>query len=238
MSSPHILLVHGAWSDGSAWRKIIPTLLGRGHRVTAVQLPLTSLADDVAATQRAVDLAGGPVLLVGHSYGGAVISNAGSAPSVIGLVYVAAFAPDVGEAVGELGKDFPPPPGLAELRADANGFLTMTAAGMAENFAQDLPQAELGMLHAVQTPTHASAFSAKSSRAAWKTRPCWYVVASEDRMIQPRLQRRFAEAMSASTLTLPASHVPMLSHPGEVSEFIDRAARQLRDRQEEKSAAH
>ncbi|MFX1681113.1 alpha/beta hydrolase [Mitsuaria sp. CC2] len=228
MCAPLILLVHGAWADGSSWRKIIPILLGQGLRVTAVQLPLTSLADDVAATQRALALVDGPVLMVGHSYGGAVITNAGNDAKVVGLVYVAAFAPGEGEAVGELGKAFPPPPGLAELRPDAHGFVSMTVQGVLENFAQDLPAEEGRLMHAVQTPTHGSTFGAPTGQPAWKTRPSWYVVATEDRMILPALQRQFVERLNASTLTLPASHVPMLSHPGEVAEFIDRAARQLR----------
>lgn len=227
MSSPHILLVHGAWADGSAWHKVIPLLQRQGHRVTAVQLSLNSLDDDVAITRRALALIEGPVLLVGHSYGGAVITNAGNDAKVAGLVYVAAFAPDEGQAVGELGHELPPPPGLAELRPDVHGFLSMTAQGVAQNFGQDLPAEEAAVLHAVQRPTHASCFAGKTGAPAWKTRPAWYVVATEDRMILPPLQRQFVDAMSASTLTLASSHVPMLSHAEEVAAFIGRAAGEL-----------
>ncbi|SEK93499.1 Pimeloyl-ACP methyl ester carboxylesterase [Roseateles sp. YR242] len=227
MSYPHIILVHGAWADGSSWSKIIPLLQAKGHQVTAVQHPLTSLADDVAATARALALVNGPVLLVGHSYGGVVITNAGVDPKVVGLVYVAAFAPDEGEAVGDLGHEFAPPPGVSELRPDASGFLSMTAQGVADNFAQDLPPAEARLMHAVQTPTHGATFGAKTGQAAWKSKPNWYVVATHDRMIQPQLQRKFVEALNAQTLTLASSHVPMLSHPVEVADFIDGAARQL-----------
>src|SRR5215468_8112267 len=135
----NVVLVHGAWADGSSWAKVIPLLEKAGLKAVAVQNPLTSFADDVAATKRAIALQDGPVILVGHSWGGVVISEAGADPKVAGLVYVAAFAPDVGEPVGELGKDFPPPPGAAELRPDAQGYLTLTTKGVMESFAPDLP---------------------------------------------------------------------------------------------------
>src|SRR6266853_409331 len=167
----NVVLVHGAWADGSSWAKVIPLLEKAGLNAVAVQNPLTSLADDVAATKRAIALQDGPVILVGHSYGGAVISEAGTDPKVVGLVYVAAFAPDAGEAVGELGKEFPPAPGGAELRPDSSGYLTI---------------------------------------AAWKTKPTWYVVATNDRMIAPDLERKLAKTMNAKTVTLASSHVPML----------------------------
>jgi pimeloyl-ACP methyl ester carboxylesterase len=206
-SKPAIVLVHGAWADGSSWAKVIPLLEKAGLNAVAVQNPLTSLADDVAATKRAIARLDGQIILVGHSYGGAVIGEGGNDPKVVGLVYVAAFAPDVGEAVGELGKEFPPAPGGAELRPDAGGFLTMTTKGVLENFAQDLP------------------LGAKLTNAAWKTKRTWYVVAANDRMIPPDLERKFAKAMNAKTITLPSSHVPMLSHPAEVAKLIIEAAK-------------
>jgi pimeloyl-ACP methyl ester carboxylesterase len=224
-SKPAIVLVHGAWADGSSWAKVIPLLEKSGLNAVAVQNPLTSLADDVAATKRAIARLDGPVILVGHSYGGAVISEGGNDPKVIGLVYVAAFAPDAGEAVGELGKEFPPAPGGAELRLDAGGFLTMTTNGVLENFAQDLPMAERKLLATTQGPTNGAAFGAKLTNAAWKTKPTWYVVAANDRMIPPDLERKFAKAMNARTITLPSSHVPMLSHPVEVAKLIIEAVK-------------
>jgi pimeloyl-ACP methyl ester carboxylesterase len=221
----NVVLVHGAWADGSSWAKVIPVLEEAGLNAVAVQNPLTSLADDVAAARRAIAIQDGPVLLVGHSYGGAIITEAGADPKVAGLVYVAAFAPDEGQAVFDLGKDLPPAPGGAELRPDATGYLTMTLKGVEENFAQDLPKAERRLLAATQGATNSAAFGAKVSNAAWKAKPTWYVVAEDDRMIPPELERRFAKAMKAKTLALPSSHVPMLSHAREVAKLIIDAAR-------------
>ena len=221
----NVVLVHGAWADGSSWAKVIPLLEKAGLNAVAVQNPLTSFADDVAATKRAIALQNGPVILVGHSWGGVVLPDVGADPKVVGLVYVAAFAPDVGEPVGELGKDFPPPPGLAEARPDAEGYLTMTTKGVFESFAPDLPLAERKLIAATQGATNSTVFGAKVANAAWKTKPTWYVVAANDRMIQPDLERKFAKAMNAKTITLPSSHVAMLSHPSEVAKLIIEAAR-------------
>jgi pimeloyl-ACP methyl ester carboxylesterase len=184
----NVVLVHGAWGDGSNWSKVIPLLEARGLHVVAVQNPLTSLADDVASTMRAIALQDGPVLLVGHSYGGAVITEAGNDPKVTGLVYVAAFAPDAGEATGDFGKDFPTPPGLGELRPDAFGFFSLTQKGIAEDFAQDLSMAEKQMIVATQHPTSGAALGGKVTTAAWKSKPSWYVVAKNDRMISPQFE--------------------------------------------------
>jgi pimeloyl-ACP methyl ester carboxylesterase len=221
----NVVLVHGAWADGSSWAKVIPLLEAAGLHTVAVQNPLTSLQDDVAAVQRAIALQDGPVLLVGHSYGGAVITEAGTDPKVAGLVYVAAFAPDAGQAVAELGKEFPPAPGGAEIRPDASGFLMMTLKGIEEDFAQDLPKAERKILAATQGPTNGAAFGAKLTNAAWKTKPTWYVVAANDRMIAPDLERQFAKTMKAKTITVPSSHVPMLSHAQQVAKLIIEASK-------------
>ncbi len=220
----NIVLVHGAWADGSSWAKLIPLLQAKGFHVVAVQNPLNSLADDTATTKRAIALMDGPVLLVGHSYGGAVITEAGADPKVAGLVYVAAFAPDEGEVVGELGKEFPPPPGVGELRPDAAGYLSITPKGIEEDFAPDLSPAERKVMIATQGPTNGACFGTKITNPAWRSKPTWYVIASNDRMIPPDLERKFAKAMNAKTLTLPSSHVPMLSHPEEVARFVAEAA--------------
>ena len=220
----NIVIVHGAWADASCWSRVIPLLQAKGLHVVAVQNPLTSLADDVAATKRAVALQDGPVLLVGHSYGGAVITEAGNDPKVVGLVYVAAFAPSEGESVSSVAKPFPPPPLFSEVRADANGFLTVTAKGIAEDFAQDLPDNEKQVLTATQGATAAAVFEAAITTAAWKTKPSWFVIASNDRAVAPELEKAEAAAIRATSITIPSSHVPMLSHPKEVADFIERAA--------------
>jgi pimeloyl-ACP methyl ester carboxylesterase len=221
----NIVLVHGAFADGSSWAKVIPILAKAGLNAVAVQNPLTSFDDDVAATKRAIALQDGPVILVGHSWAGVVITEVGADAKVTGLVYVAAFAPDVGEAVADLGKDFPPPPGAAELRPDSAGYLTLTKKGVNESFAPDLPLAQRKLILATQGATNSAIFGAKVANAAWKTKPSWYVVAGNDRMIQPDLERKFAKAIKAKTITVPSSHVAMLSHPSEVAKLIIDAAR-------------
>src|SRR3989449_7660330 len=220
----NIVIVHGAWADGSSWSKVIPLLQAKGLHVVAVQNPLTSLADDVAATRRAIALQDGPVLLVGHSYGGVVITEAGNDPKVVGLVYVAALAPSDGESVASVTKAFPPAPLGSEVRPDAEGFLTVTPEGIAEDFAQDLPDNEKQLLTATQGPTAAAVFGATVTTAAWKTKPSWCVIASNDRAVSPELEKAEAEAMKATSITVPSSHVPMLSHPNEVADLIEQAA--------------
>jgi pimeloyl-ACP methyl ester carboxylesterase len=221
----NVVLVHGAWADGSSWAQVISLLEKAGLNAVAVQNPLTSFDDDVAATKRAIALQDGPVILVGHSLGGVVITEAGADPKVAGLVYVAAFAPDVGVPVADLGKGFADPPGLAELRPDAQGYLTITTKGVMESFAPDLPVAQRKIIAATQGATNSSVFGAKVTHAAWKDRPSWYVVAANDRMISPDLERQFAATIKATTITLPSSHVAMLSHPAEVAQLIIDAAR-------------
>jgi pimeloyl-ACP methyl ester carboxylesterase len=221
----NIVLVHGAWADGSSWNKIIPLLEKKGFHVTAVHLPFTSLADDVAAVKRILALQDGPVLLVGHSYGGAVITEAGNDPKVAGLVYVAAFAPDSGQSAGDLNNQYPPTPGDKEFRPDANGFLKLTDVGIAEDFAQDLPAAETKVLAATQGQVSGpNELGAKVTTAAWREKPSFYIVADHDRMIAPELEKKLAEQMHAKTIHISSSHVPMLSHPTEVVDFIANAA--------------
>jgi pimeloyl-ACP methyl ester carboxylesterase len=220
----NIVLVHGAWADGSSWAKVIPLLEERGLHVVAVQNPLSGLADDVAATKRIIDAQDGPVVLVGHSYGGAVISEAGTHPKVARLVYVAAFGPDTGESLGTTAKDFAPTPVGPEVKPIEDNFLVLTEKGVTEDFAQDLSVAEQQVLFATQGPTAAAVFGATISDAAWRHKPSFYVVAEKDRMINPDYERFAAKRMGAKTLVLPTSHVPMLSRPKEVANFIAEAA--------------
>jgi len=225
---PHIhniVLVHGGWADGSSWNKIIPLLEKKGFHVTAVHLPFTTLADDAATVKRTLALQDGPVLLVGHSYGGAVITEAGDDPKVAGLVYVAAFAPDRGQSVGDLIGQYPPPSGGKEFRPDANGFLKLTDQGVAEDFAQDLTAVEKQLIAATQGQVSGpNEVGAKVTTAAWKQKPDFYIVADQDRMIDPELEKKLAEQMHATTIHISSSHVPMLSHPAQVANFIATAA--------------
>lgn len=219
----NVVLVHGAFADGSSWAKIIPLLEAKGLHVIAVQNPLTSLADDVAATKRAIAQQDGPVLLVGHSWGGMVISDAGNDPKVAGLVYVAAAAPDANQSLSDLTKAAPTV-GLKQIKADA-GFLSLTPQGINEDFAQDLTPAERKVIIATQQPVAAAAFGDKMATVAWQTKPSWYIVASNDHMISPVLEQAMAKKIKATTLTLAASHVPMLSQPQKVADFIVEAAK-------------
>ena len=220
----NVVLVHGAFADGSSWSKVIPLLQAKGLKVTAVGIPLTSFADDVAATRRAIAAQDGPTILVGHSYGGVVITEAGNDPKVAGLVYVAAFAPDAGQSIGEISKEFPKPAGLDELRPQADGFLLLSPKGLEEDFAQDLTASEKALLVAVQPQTAGAIFEAKPTAAAWRNKPSWYIVSSNDRMISPEQERAMAAQIKATTTVLPASHVVMLSQPAAVARVIEQAA--------------
>ena len=224
----NIVLVHRAWADGSCWSKVISLLEAKGFHVVAVQNPLTSLADDVAATKRIIALQEGPVILVGHSYAGVVITEAGNDPKVVGLVYVAAFAPGEGESISSVGKTYPPAPLGGELRPDAQGFLTATRKGIAEDMAQDLSNGEQDILTATQGQTAAAVFAATVTTAAWKSKPSWAVIAGNDRAIPPQLEKDEAATIKATSITLPANHLAMLSHPKEVAELIEQAAANAR----------
>ena len=222
----NIVLVHGAWADGSSWSKVIPLLEGKGLHVDAVQLPLTSQADDVASVQRAIARVDGRLLLVAHSYGGAVITQAGNDPKVAGLVYVAAFAPAEGESPFDL-TVANPPPFLQHLQQDQFGFLKLTPTGIREDFAPDLSDSEQTVLAATQGPTSVVALSAAISTPAWRNKPGWFVIAAYDRVVLPTLQAMFAERMNATSITVSSSHVAMLSQPYVVASFIRRAARDV-----------
>jgi pimeloyl-ACP methyl ester carboxylesterase len=222
--APNVILVHGAWADGSSWSKVIPLLQARGLRVTAVQLPLNSLDADLATVKRAIALEDGPTLLVGHSYGGVVITQAGDDPKVVGLAYIAAFAPDVGQSAGSLGASVEPARLGAEIRPDQEGFLKLTASGVKNDFAQDLTPTEKSVLFAAQGPTAGAALGGNVSVAAWKTKPSWYLVATADRAIQPTLQRAMAKTINAKTIEVTSSHVAMLARPEETAKLILEAA--------------
>ena len=222
----NVVLVHGAWADGSSWSKVIPLLAARGLHVDSVQLPLTSPADDVAAVQRAIARVDGRLVLVAHSYGGAVITQAGNDPKVAALVYVAAFAPAEGESPLDLTLATLPP-FLANVQADAFGFLKLTEAGIRGDFAPDLSDSEQTVLAATQGPTSVASLSGAITTPAWRIKPSWFVIAAHDRVVLPTLQAMFAQRMNATSITLPSSHVAMLSHPYAVASFIRRAARDV-----------
>jgi pimeloyl-ACP methyl ester carboxylesterase len=220
----NIVLVHGAWADGSSWSKVIPLLQAAGLHAVAVQNPLSSIAEDVASTNRLINMQDGPVLLVGHSYGGAVITEAGNNPKVAGLVYVAAFAPEVGETCGGLAQQFPTPPAYSEFKQIEDGYLMLTPKGVDESFAQDLTPADKALVLATQGATQSAILGTPIKAAAWHSKPSWFVIASNDRTIAPEQEISTAKRMGAKTITLPSSHVPMLSKPREVADFVIEAA--------------
>ncbi|WP_237358318.1 MULTISPECIES: alpha/beta fold hydrolase [unclassified Rhizobium] len=224
---PIVVLVHGAFSDGSAWSKVIPLLQAQGLKVVAVQNPLTSLADDVATTKRALEAQTGPVVLVGHSYGGVVITEAGSDEHVKSLVYVAAYAPGEGQSIADLNKDYPTPAGFSELVADKRGFLTLTRNGVAKYLAQDVSPEQAALMEATQKPTNGKNFEEKVGVPAWKTKPSWYIVAEHDFMLQPALQKVLAKNISAHVVTLSSSHTPQISQPAEVAKVILEAVAEV-----------
>jgi pimeloyl-ACP methyl ester carboxylesterase len=197
---------------------VIPLLSAKGHSVTAVQLPLTSFADDVATVKRALALASGPVILAGHSYGGAVISEAGNDPKVEALVFIATFAPDAGESAGSPGASVEPAP--AEVRPDPEGYLKLTQSGVSDSFAQDLTDTEKLVLYSAQSPTAGAALGGQVSVAVWRIKACRYLVATNDRAIQPALQRTMAKRLNGVIEEVASSHVAMLSHPHEVAALI------------------
>jgi len=223
-----VVLVHGAFADGSSWRKVIPLLQAAGLNVVAVQNPLTSLAEDVHFTRRVLDAQRGPVVLVGHSWGGSVITQVGDHDQVKALVYVAAFAPAIGESSVDLVKTFPPTPGKEGRIATPDGYQTLSPQSVRDNFAQDVTAEEANLIAITQGAVRAANFEEKLSVAAWSNKPSWYIVAADDRMIHPDAQRALATRIRAATTTLASSHVPMVSKPREVADVIIAAADSLR----------
>ena len=218
----NIVLVHGADADGSSWSKVIPILQDAGHYVVAVQLPLTSIVDDAATARRTIDNLEAPVLVVGHSFGGVVITQAAhNAPNVSGLVYVAAFAPDTDESAADLVGRFPALESAKYIAVDKNGFFAFPQDQFPRLFAQDLDPVEARVLAAVQGPADAARFAFKSGPPAWREHPSWYVVAAADGIIHPELERWMAKRMDARTTSVPAaSHAVMVSNPREVANVI------------------
>jgi pimeloyl-ACP methyl ester carboxylesterase len=223
----NIVLVHGWWGDASSWSKVIPILQDAGHKVIAVELPLHSLADDVATVKRAIDLIGGPVILVGHSYGGFVITNAGyNNPNVKGLVYVAAIAPREGQSMTTSLPPFPKEfEGKPLLIFDKGGFAYINPALFHDFFVQDVDQAQGKVLAVVQKPPNISGENEKSGPPAWKQVPTWYQVSENDRVIPPAVEHMFAKQMNATTIALPSSHASLVSHPTEIAQLILNATK-------------
>ena len=219
----NVVLVHGAFADGSSYAGVVALLQAQGLRVIAVQNPLTSLADDVAATRRALAQMDGPTVLAGHSYGGHVISEAGDDAKVVSLVYLAAFAPDAAESSMEMGKKYPAPPGLATLVA-RDGFAALSPEGFVKFFMPDVPVARAKVFAASQGPVAATLFDDKTTKAAWKSKPTFYAVSTQDQMIAPEQQRFLAKRMNATTVELRASHASPVSQPAAVAKLILAAA--------------
>lgn len=227
-TQPSIVLVHGAFADGTGWQKVIPLLEKKGFLVTAVQNPLTSVTDDIATTKRTIESQQGDVVLVGHSYGGAVITGAASGSTKVkALVYVAAFAPDEGESVGGLIESHPPTALGTSLVPDSAGFLYIDRAKFREVFAQDVTEVESTVMAATQKPIFGGSFGDKFTAPAWRTIPSWYVVSAQDRAINPDLERFLAKRMNATTTVLEASHVSFISQPEKIAAAIEAAAASL-----------
>jgi pimeloyl-ACP methyl ester carboxylesterase len=220
----NIVLVHGAWADGSSWGPVIERLQGEGYHVIAPQFPLTSLADDVARLRQVLEFQDGRTIVVGHSYGGQVMTALGrNAPSVVGLVYIAAFGLEQGESLGALLSQGPVTPALAHLFNDKQGFAWLSEDDFVNHFAGDVNPTSAKVMYAVQQPLAGSAFADVMGEPAWKSLPSWYLVATDDEAIPPDAERQFASRMGATTVEVPSSHVAMVSHPKEVVELIESA---------------
>jgi pimeloyl-ACP methyl ester carboxylesterase len=223
-SLPSVVLIHGAWADGSSWSAVIEQLQAEGYRVTAPQFPLTSLADDVARLRQVLALQTGPTVLVGHSYGGQIITALGQdAPNVVALVYIAAFGLDEGESLGALLAQGPVTPALAHQIVDQRGFVWLSEDDFVNHFAADVDPVKAKALYAIQQPLAASALDERMDVPAWKSFPSWYLVATDDEAIPPDVERLFAQRMGATVVEVPSSHLAMVSHPKDVVELIQSA---------------
>jgi pimeloyl-ACP methyl ester carboxylesterase len=222
-----IVLFHGAWTDGSSWNQVIPILQAAGLSVIAAQLPLSSIEEDVAATTRAMANVDGPIVLVGHSWGGMAVTEAGDRPKVLALVYVAAFAPDIGESGSRLIGAHPAPPALSTIVTNSAGYVYQTVAGFVNNVAPELPPPDAKVMTVTQGPLAAKAFEQAVKAAAWKKKPSWYVLSANDRVVSPSLQSTVAKRMDAKITTLQSGHMSLISHATEVSKVILEAAAQV-----------
>jgi pimeloyl-ACP methyl ester carboxylesterase len=225
MTARNIVLVHGAWADGSSWSGVIERLQHDGYRVTAPQFPLTSLADDVARLRQVLELQDGPTVVAGHSYGGHIMTALGTdAPNVTGLVYIAAFGLDEGESIGALLATGPVPPAMEHLVTDKKGFGWLSEDDFVQHFAADVDPRQARVMYAAQQPLALSILGEVMATPAWKSLPSWYSISLRDEAIPPDAQRQFAARMGATTIELPASHVAMISRPVDVTELIKTAA--------------
>jgi pimeloyl-ACP methyl ester carboxylesterase len=223
---PNIVLVHGAWADGSCWSAVIERLQASGYDVTAPQFPESSLAADVTRLRQVLERQDAPVILAGHSYGGQIMTALGpDARNVAGLVYIAAFGLDSGESIGGLLVQGPPTPALAHLDIDSAGFAWLPEDDFVKHFAAGVDPVKARVMHAVQQPLAASTLQDVMGVPAWKSRPCWYLVASDDQAIPPDAERQFAARMDATTIEVPAGHLAMISHPADVAGLIETAAK-------------
>jgi len=223
----NVVLVHGAWADGSSWSKVIPLLQARGLHVTSVQNSLTSLAAAETDVRRAIAAQDGPTILVGHSWSGTLVSDVGDDPKVVGLVYVAARAPAAGEDFLSLQQTFPNTPARAGIVA-RDGITTLSHQAFIDDFANGVPRREAEMLYAVQQPTAASLFAERTSATAWASKPTYYAVSRNDRTIDPSFERFLAQRMHATTIELDAGHLSMVSQPHRIADLIERAAGMLK----------
>jgi len=222
---PNIVLVHGAWADGSCWSEVVRQLQADGYHVISPQFPMSSLAADVARLREVLRFQTGPTLIVGHSYGGQIMTAlATDAPNAVGLIYIAAFGLDEGESLGALLSQGPPTPALAHLFTDARGFNWISEDDFVNHFAADVDPAKAKVMYAVQQPLAMSIFGEVMGVPAWKALPSWYLVAADDEALPPDAERLFAARMGATTVEIPSSHVAMVSHPGDVAQLIKTAA--------------
>lgn len=218
-----VVLVHGAFADGSSWSKVIERLQAQNINVVAVQNPTTSLSEDVEAVNRVLESQTEPVVLVGHSWGGVVITQAGNSDKVAALVYISAFAPSENQSINDLFSDYPTPEWFSSVKADSGGFLTLSPQGIAEFFAPDLTPVEIGLVAATQIPFAAKANDDKVTQAAWRDKPSWFVLSENDRIIAPELQKAMAEKIQAKITPIPSSHLSLLAQSGEVTAVILQA---------------